>query len=601
MLLSVENVTFRYPKASNDALRGVGFSVNAGDFAVLCGLSGCGKSTLLRLIKRELAPFGDLSGRILVDSTDVTPIGSAADAAENPAAYGAENAPAAAKADPTRDRFSAETVGIVLQDPEAQIVTDTVWHELAFGLENLGLPSAVIRRRVAEMAAFFGMESWYHKKTYELSGGQKQLLNLAAVLAMKPKLLLLDEPTAQLDPIAAADFRSVVTRINKDLGVTILMAEHRLEHVLPLADKVLLLDRGELLCDGSPAALAAYLQANAHPMARALPTATRVYLALQGTGVGSAVASEKVNIPLTVRDGRAALLAYSAGKTASDPADKPAGGSVGKPAIAASGVRFRYGKDLPDVLCETSLSVSAGEHYCLLGGNGSGKTTLLSLLAGLKQPYAGSVRLFGKKLSAFAPGTLYRENLAFLPQQPRDVFVEKTIREDLLGAFSRAYSHAFPKAAADVVAEGAAADMLTMCERLHITEILLSHPYDVSGGELQKAALAKVLASRPKVLLLDEPAKGIDVNGKGELAAILKELTAEGVAVLSVTHDAEWAAEHADRCGLLFDGEVISEGEPGEFFAGNAFYTTAANRMAGDFFPGVVTCDDLLRAVEVSS
>ena len=278
-----------------------------------------------------------------------------------------------------------------------------------------------------------------------------------------------------------------------------------------------------------------------------------------------------------------------------------AGNPSDKTAIAASGVRFRYGKDLPDVLCETSLSVSAGEHYCLLGGNGSGKTTLLSLLAGLKQPYAGSVRLFGKKLSAFAPGTLYRENLAFLPQQPRDVFVEKTIREDLLGAFSRAYSHAFPKAAADVVAESAAADMLTMCERLHITEILLSHPYDVSGGELQKAALAKVLASRPKVLLLDEPAKGIDVNGKGELAAILKELTAEGVAVLSVTHDAEWAAEHADRCGLLFDGEVISEGEPGEFFAGNAFYTTAANRMAGDFFPGVVTCDDLLRALEVSS
>jgi len=597
VLLSVENVTFRYPKASNDALRGVGFSVNAGDFAVLCGLSGCGKSTLLRLIKRELAPFGDLSGRILVDGTDVTSIGSAA--------YGAENAPAAAKADPTRDRFSAETVGIVLQDPEAQIVTDTVWHELAFGLENLGLPSAVIRRRVAEMAAFFGMESWYHKKTYELSGGQKQLLNLAAVLAMKPKLLLLDEPTAQLDPIAAADFRSVVTRINKDLGVTILMAEHRLEHVLPLANKVLLLDRGELLCDGSPAALAAYLQANAHPMARALPTATRVYLALQGTGVGSAVASEHVNIPLTVRDGRAALLAYSVGKPASASAGKAMSASAGnpsdKPAIAASGVRFRYGKDLPDVLCETSLSVSAGEHYCLLGGNGSGKTTLLSLLAGLKQPYAGSVRLFGKKLSAFAPGTLYRENLAFLPQQPRDVFVETTIREDLLGAFSRAYSHAFPKAAADVVAEGAAADMLTMCERLHITEILLSHPYDVSGGELQKAALAKVLASRPKVLLLDEPAKGIDVNGKGELAAILKELTAEGVAVLSVTHDAEWAAEHADRCGLLFDGEVISEGDPGEFFAGNAFYTTAANRMAGDFFPGVVTCDDLLRALEVSS
>ena len=586
MLLSIENVTFRYPKASRDALRGVSFSVPQGEFAVLCGLSGCGKSTLLRLIKRELAPFGGLSGRILADGTDLTK--------------------GTAPSESSADLFSARTIGIVLQDPESQIVTDTVWHELAFGLENLGLPSEVIRRRVAEMAAFFGIEGWYHKKTYELSGGQKQLLNLAAVLAMNPQLLLLDEPTAQLDPIAAADFRNMLTRINRDLGVTILMAEHRLEQVLPLTDHVLLLDRGELLCDGSPAELAAFVHSNHHPMASALPTATRVYLALQNTLPGpdsSASGSSDTparGIPLTVRDGRALLSAATDRRSPSGDAAEAAATGSETPALAASGVRFRYDKNLPDALCDTTLCVSAGEHYCLLGGNGSGKTTLLSLLAGLKRPYAGSVKLFGKKLSAFATGTLYRENLALLPQQPRDVFTEKSIREDLLGAFSRACSFADAKASASAVADKANADMLAMCERLHITDILDSHPYDVSGGELQKAALAKVLASRPKVLLLDEPAKGIDVCGKDELAAILKELTAEGVAVLSVTHDAEWAAEHADRCGLLFDGEVISEGTPHAFFDGNAFYTTAANRMAGDLFPGVVTCEELIRAMSGS-
>ena len=608
-LLSVENVTFRYPKASADALHDVSLSVSEGQWAVLCGLSGCGKSTLLRLIKREIAPYGEASGRIFLRDSAVR---------------GEADAPMLS------DRESAECIGIVLQDPESQIVTDTVWHELAFGLENLGLPSDRIRRRVAEIAAFFGMEEWYRKKTYELSGGQKQLLNLASALVMNPRLLLLDEPTAQLDPIAAADFRNVLRRIRSELGVTILMAEHRLEDVLPDADRIFLMDGGRIAAGGDAAALTTFFTNNPHPMAQALPAATRVFLALSGGsvligGTDSAGDTARITIaagtsaafgstvPLTVSDGRQMLrtlaehgtASASAGATSAEatatekesasaegsaadgPGPKSAAETAGKPALEVSGVRFRYDRLLPDVLSGTSLTLHAGEHYCLLGGNGSGKTTLLALAAGILSPYAGSVRRSGKKLSSFAPGTLYRGNLALLPQQPRDVFTEKSIREDLLAAFLRT---APDKASAE-------ADMLALCERLRIAGILDSHPYDVSGGELQKAALAKVLASRPKVLLLDEPTKGIDVRGKDELADILDGLLAGGAAILSVTHDAEWAAAHADRCGLLFDGEIISEAAPGGFFDGNAFYTTAANRMARGILPGILTIDDIVRAL----
>ena len=624
-LLSVENVTFRYPKATSDALRDVSLSVSEGQWAVLCGLSGSGKSTLLRLIKREIAPFGQMRGLILFGGKNTRKAGPTKEATEDRARH-EQGKQAGAELRGTgsilTDRESAEGIGIVLQDPEAQIVTDEVWHELAFGLENLGLPSDVIRRRVAEMASFFGIETWYHRKTFELSGGQKQLLNLASAMVMNPRLLLLDEPTAQLDPIAAADFRNMLSRVNRDLGVAILMAEHRLEDVLPLADRIFLMDRPDGTADrsssvifaGTPADAAHFLYAHSHPMAAALPAATQVYFALTGGPIGmrETIPAGDPAIPFTVRDGRAFLasLTKHAFRTDTRESRSPLGGddssdrseslnrtvtaaatgtvtAVDPPVVLeAADLRFRYAKQSPDVLTGTSVSLREGEHYCLLGGNGSGKTTLLSLLAGLTRPYAGSVRLFGRKMTSFKPGELYRNNLALLPQQPRDVFIETTIREDLRKAFLRMESD---PAAAETA-------MSRMCVRLRIADILDSHPYDVSGGELQKAALAKVLASRPKILLLDEPTKGIDVRGKHELAELLRELCREGLAVLSVTHDAEWAAGHADRCGLLFDGEIISEGTPKSFFADNAFYTTAANRIARGIIDGAVVTDDILRA-----
>lgn len=211
-LLQIENLSFRYPKSERLALDSVTLNIHAGDFVVVCGESGCGKTTLLKLLKRELAPAGEKNGSI------------------------SYNELLQEELDP---RVSAHEIGYVLQNPDNQIVTDKVWHELAFGLENLGIPTQVIRRRVGEMASYFGIQDWFRRNTDELSGGQKQLLNLAAVMVMQPKILILDEPTSQLDPIAAADFIATLQKLNRELGLTILLVEHRLEEVFPIADKVL--------------------------------------------------------------------------------------------------------------------------------------------------------------------------------------------------------------------------------------------------------------------------------------------------------------------------------------------------------------------------
>lgn len=241
-ILHIEDLTFRYPDAPRPALQNVSLSVSDGEFAVICGVSGCGKSTLLRLIKRELAPFGEKSGVIMYD-------GQSQEALDL--------------------RTECTGIGFVQQRPESQIVTDKVWHELAFGLESLGLPAEAIRRRVCETAAYFGIEAWFRQNTAELSGGQKQLLNLAGVTVMQPKLLLLDEPTAQLDPIAAADFITTLHKLNRELGITVLLVEHRLEEVLPIADRVILMEDGAIGFDGSPRRFADSLSRNGEQIGRA--------------------------------------------------------------------------------------------------------------------------------------------------------------------------------------------------------------------------------------------------------------------------------------------------------------------------------------------
>ena len=551
-VFTLQNLTFRYPEAKKNTLESVSLSLHEGEFAVLCGESGCGKSTLLRLLKRELAPYGTQTGKILYRGEDLSML------------------------DP---RTAAPEIGFVLQNPESQIVTDTVWHELAFGLENLGLPPQTIRRRVAEMASYFGIGRWFHQKTAELSGGQKQLLNLASVMVMQPNVLLLDEPTAQLDPIAAANFIATLHKINQELGMTILLVEHRLEEVFPLADRVFLLDSGKLLFADSPRRIPSFFQAHPHhPMLAGLPAAMRLFDLLEETG----------DCPLTVREGKEFLTGTYSNHITSLP-EKPTPPHT-EPALELRDVWFRYEKDTPDVLRGMSLTVEKGEHFCILGGNGSGKTTALSVIAGLRKAYRGKLILNGKPLHSYSPTTLYRQNLALLPQNPQSVFLENTVRADLAEVCK----------ALHLAPEETESAILQVCEKLNISDLLSMHPYDLSGGEQQKAALAKMLLLRPQILLLDEPTKGIDANARQTFAEILKQLQADGITIVTVTHDVEFAAANADRCGMLFDGEMVSTDTPTAFFSENHFYTTAANRIARGFYQNAVLCEEIAALCQIN-
>ena len=526
--LAVKNLTFTYPNCPKPAIEGVSLTVEKGEFLAVCGPTGCGKSTLLRLMKRELAPLGTLSGEITVDGAAQSAL---------------------------TDREAACRIGYVMQRPEQQIVTDKVWHELAFGLENMGLPQPVIARRVAEMAAYFGIEGWFDKAVDTLSGGQKQLLNLAAVMVMQPEILILDEPTAQLDPIAAADFIATVRKVNRELGLTVIITEHRLEEVIPLCDRLLVLRDGRVLDCGAPRAVVGRL-ADDPELLCFMPAAARLFHAVRGKGES----------PLDVREGRAFIEAH--GCTGSLPEEAPLGDSA-EPALSFRDVYFRYGRNLPDVLRRMSFTVRTGEICCVLGGNGSGKSTTLSVAAALNKAYSGEVRVFGRKLREYKNQALYRNCLTLLPQDVQSVFLCSTVREELAEC-------------------GASADLLPF----DFTPLMDKHPYDLSGGEQQLVALAKVLATQPRLLLLDEPTKGVDAAAKRRLIGVLKALKAQGMTLVIVTHDVEFAAECADRCCFVFRGQIISDGTPRSCFSQNSFYTTAVSRMARGLIDGAVTVAD---------
>ena len=556
-LLEVKNLSFTYPRQPKDttepkpALSGVSLDIRRGEFMVLCGASGCGKSTLLRLLKRELAPEGEKSGEIIFCGKEQSTLS---------------------------EREAACEIGYVLQNPENQIVTDKVWHELAFGLENMGVPTPVIRRRVAEMACFFGIDDWFRKKTTELSGGQKQLLNLASILSMQPKLLILDEPTSQLDPIAASDFIHTLSKINKELGLTILLTEHRLEEVFPLADRVAVMDQGKLLFVESPRQAGHELKKfdPNHRMLLGLPSAVRIYQGLD---------AEDVTCPLTVRDGRNFIEEnYNNTITRLEREPEKKEEKARPIAMRMKDICFRYEKEEPDVLDHVALTLYEGEVVSLLGGNGAGKTTLLSVISGTNRPYYGKIEVFGKRLQKYRGKELYIRKLASLPQNPQTVFLKMTVREDyeeLAKVLGCKKSELEDKIQA-------------VAQQLEITHLLDRHPYDLSGGEQQRAAIGKVLLLEPRLLLLDEPTKGIDAWSKRQLGNLLKDLRGQGITVLMVTHDVEFAAEVSDRCGLFFDHEITSVDTPEEFFCNNNYYTTAANRISRQQYENAITCEEVI-------
>ncbi len=526
-ILSCKNVAFKYNESTGYALSDCTFSVKKGEKVMLCGASGSGKSTLLRLLKREVSPRGELSGEIDL-------IGKAATELS--------------------DRGSAEKIGFVMQDPDSQTVCDKVSSELAFGLESFGVPSKEIQSRVGEMTAFFGIEPLYDRDISTLSGGQKQLVSLCSIMVTDPDILLLDEPTAQLDPVAAKELLSILDRLNKEMGVTVIIAEHDPEELFDSCDKILYLSNGKTAFFDTPAKAAKYFAQN--DLEGFLPETAKVFAGLCS------------DMPLNVRQGRAQLenlVTEDIPQT-----DESTAESTEPYALECKNIWQRYEKDSPDILKGCDLAVRKGECYGLLGSNGGGKSTLLRVICGLCKPYMGAVSLFGKKQKVYKNGSLFREMLAFLPQEPVTMFVKESVREDLLQS---ADENAVKKIA----------------ERMEIEPLLDRHPWDLSGGEIQKCAFAKILLADPKIIVLDECTKGMDSFAKKALGDVLASLKAEGRTILLVTHDLEFAAENCERCGLLFDGKIAAEDNAVRFFSRNRFYTTAAARLTRGFFSGAVT------------
>ena len=544
----IKNLSFSYPGNDRKILDNINLTIEKGSYITLCGKSGCGKTTLLKHLKSVITPHGNREGTVYFDGRPI---------------------------EESDLRTQSSKIGYVMQNPDNQIVTDKVWHELAFGLESLGYDQKTIRLRVAEMASYFGIQQWFHKNVTELSGGQKQLLNLASIMAMQPEVLILDEPTSQLDPIAASDFLNTVRKINLELGTTVIITEHRLEDVYYCADRVIVMDKGRIIADDTPRNVGDTLKNTNDDMFAALPSPVQIYY-----GVGSDLLT-----PLTVREGRNWLSEEFEGKNITH--DEIITGEKMKEdfdvAVTMKEVWFRYEKDAPDILKGVTLSVERGKVFAIVGGNGTGKSTTVKSLCGIVKPYRGKILINGKYIEKYKQNELFTNNLAMLPQDPQSLFVKKTVYEDL--------EEMLPKG----LSEDEKKEKITEVANItQITDLLDTHPYDLSGGEQQRAALGKVLLTNPKILILDEPTKGIDNFFKLKFAEIIEELKKSGVTIIMVSHDVEFCAKHADTVSMFFDGSVVTTNTPNAFFSQNSFYTTAANRMSRHLFKNAVTNEDVI-------
>ena len=544
--IKVDNLSFSYPSSDKLALDSVSLSIPESEFVVLCGKSGCGKSTLLRHLKKSMNPYGNKFGSVCFDGEEIEEMS---------------------------DKDAASKIGYVQQNPDNQLVTDKVWHELAFGLESLGYSNSVIKRRVAEMASYFGIQTWFRKSVSELSGGQKQLLNLASVMAMQPEVLILDEPASQLDPIAARDFLSTVHRLNRELGVTIVISEHRLEEIFPLADRAIVMDEGRIIANARPSEVAIQLAGNgddesAHPMYYGMPPVMKLF--------PKELVRWQDNLPMTLREGRILMeklfengtLTLKEAGVQKLAEEKEA--NSGKPVIKLKNLYFRYAKNADDVLRGLNLEIEEGKLHCLLGGNGSGKSTTLKAICEIIKPQSGKVKIADNCRAAM------------VPQNPQALFTEISCEEEVL--------------------EGLCYQKLEIEEKVQRTEEMLklmeiehlrkANPYDLSGGEQQRLALAKVMVSNPDILLLDEPTKGLDPFFKQTLGRILRRLCKENKTIFMVSHDIEFCAEFGDRCSMFFDGEIATSGSAKEFFSGNNFYTTVENKLTRKWCEGIITGEE---------
>ena len=538
-LLKLEQFGFAYLNNPQQVLREINLSVEEGEFVLLCGQAGSGKSTLLRQLKPMVAPLGESSGKIEYDGQPLAALDV---------------------------KRQAQEIGLVLQKGEEQMVMEVVWQELAFPLENLALPQTEMRARMAELASFFGLTPLLEQRLLSLSGGQRQVINLASVLMMQPRLLLLDEPLAQLDPVMVRDFVRFLETLHEELGLTIIIAEHRLEPLLPLVQRVWVLEAGQVAVDGDAEAACRYFAQQADLRAY-VPDLAQIFWRTADEESGE-------QLPLSVRQGKrwAANYAWQAKAY-----PRRAGGEV---LLEAQAVYFRYDRNAEEVLSGLSCTVIAAQIMAILGGNGSGKSTLLKVLFGALVPQRGNLMLLGRRLHKYSTAQL-ASRIGYLAQDPAAYFLCDTVDKELA------------RHAADVC-DAKDAAWLSWLRTLFLEETWgKRHPYDLSGGQQQRLALYLVLSRRPQVLLLDEPTRGLDPLGKDALAQVLAALCHEGLAVVMVTHDLEFAARYADVCGLLFQGELSEIVPTPAFFAGKHFYTTAVNKVFGEWLPEAVTAEDV--------
>lgn len=546
----IENLSFSYPESKDLALDKISLTIRSGEMLLICGRSGCGKSTLLRLLKSVTSPNGVITGNIAFCGKELSLIGQ---------------------------REQASEIGIVMQDPENQAVTDKVWHELAFGLESLGLPTSEIRSRVAETASFFGLHESFHRSISELSGGQKQLLNLASVMAMHPSVLILDEPTSRLDPIAAQEFLNAVKKVNLELGTTVIIAEHRLEDILPFADRVAFMENGRITVLDTPREIGKLLCKKDNDAYLSLPTAMRVYGEVENGD----------DWPISVGEGRRWLDRYKKnhGVIYAPSSCTEDGTRNHDTAIELKSVYFRYEKEDPDVIRGLDMHVFKGEFFAVLGSNGVGKSTTLSLICGINTPQRGKILINGEDISHIDT----KPKIGILMQDPKCMLSKKTVYSDLASVLPDSAKNERDRSSERIN------EIARLCK---IEHILNCHPYDISGGEQQRAALAKVLLSNPEILLLDEPTKGLDARAKADLAKSLSSLCKNGTTIVMVTHDIEFCAEYADRCAMFFDGAITSCAPTRDFFLMNNYYTTSACRMSRGIVNGAVTADDIISCLK---
>lgn len=539
-IFKIENFSFTYPNKTKYALSDISLNINSGDFVVICGSSGCGKTTLLKNLKPELSPHGKKQGNIYFQGEDITKVGK---------------------------RELAESIGYVLQNPDNQIITDKVYHELAFSMENLGYSNDKIRLRVAEMASFFGIQNWFYEETNKLSGGQKQILNLASVVAVRPEVIILDEPSSQLDPIAASEFLSMIEKINRELGITIILTEHRLDDVVPLANHVICMEEGQIIANGSLQEVGDKLKSIKSNMFCAMPSPMQIYSQIEND----------LPCPTTVRQGRAWVSNIVKDDIVEN--NEVHIKQDDTPFITIKDVWFKYEKNGEDILNDLSVNIPKNQIYAVIGGNGTGKTTMLNMICGIHKPYRGKIKIDGVKLERFA------RKIRMLPQNPQTLFAKETVIDDLCDVFRGDIKKKL---------------LERYIELTDIPDLLDMHPYDLSGGEQQRVALCKVLLSQPDILLLDEPTKGLDAWFKIQLGEILNELIDNGKTIIIVSHDIEFCAKYADKCGMFFNGSIITENNAHDFFSGNSFYTTGANRMVSHVFKNVVTNEEAIKCCKAN-